>query len=192
MPRPANKPKQPGSSILGTARPRIPAWLFALLLALLTIALYWPATGYDFISVDDPENFSENTVIQSGLSWQNTVWAFSTTHNSRGDSSWYPFTWLSFMLDASLFGKGPQGPHLTNLLLHAINGVLVFWLLWRATRAYWRSALVAALFALHPLRVQTVAWIADRRDLLPACFGILSLIFYALYAQKTGDGRRRV
>ncbi len=124
-----------------------------LLLAVITFAVYWPVTGFDFINCDDPESFSANPRVLAGLNWNNVVWAFTTDYNI----SWYPLTWLSWMLDVTLFGKGAGGPHFTNLLLHVANTVLLFLLLRRLTGAHWRSALVAGLFALHPLRVESVA-----------------------------------
>ncbi len=157
-------------------------FFIGLLLALVTFAVYWPVMGYDFINVDDPENISANPRVQAGLNWNNVVWAFSTDYNI----SWYPLTWLSFMLDVTLFGKGAGGPHFMNLLFHTANTVLLFVLLRRLTGAHWRSALVAGLFALHPLRVESVAWVADRRDLLSSFFWLLTLIFYASYAERTG------
>ena len=150
-----------------------------LLLVAVTLAVYWPVMRYDFINYDDPDYFTANTHVQTGLTLPNMVWAFST----RRTTNWHPLTWLSLMLDAELFGKGPVGPHFTNLLLHAANTVLLFLLLRRLTAANWRSALVAALFALHPLHVESVAWISERKDVLSTFLGLLTLLFYAGYAQ---------
>jgi len=150
-----------------------------LLLVAVTLAVYWPVMRYDFINYDDPDYFTANTYVQTGLTLPNMVWAFST----RRTTNWHPLTWLSLMLDAELFGKGPVGPHFTNLLLHAANTVLLFLLLQRLTAANWRSALVAALFALHPLHVESVAWISERKDVLSTFLGLLTLLFYAGYAQ---------
>jgi tetratricopeptide (TPR) repeat protein len=156
-----------------------------LLLVAVTLAVYWPVMRYDFVNYDDPDYFTANTHVQTGLTLPNMVWAFST----RKTANWHPLTWLSLMLDAELFDKGPFGPHFTNLLLHAANTVLLFLLLQRLTAANWRSALVAALFALHPLHVESVAWISERKDVLSTFFGLLALLFYAGYAQGvTGDG----
>src|ERR1017187_2043584 len=123
-----------------------------LLLVAVTLAVYWPVTSYDFLNYDDPAYFSSNPHVQAGLTSDNVVWAFCTGYASN----WHPLTWLSLMLDAEFFGKGPAGPHFTNLVFHAVNAVLLFLLLWRLTAATWRSAFVAALFALHPLHVESV------------------------------------
>ena len=105
-------------------------------------------------------------------------------------ANWHPVTWLSHMLDCQLFGLKPWGHHLTSVLLHALNAVLVFALLRQMTGATWRSLLVAALFAVHPLRVESVAWVAERKDVLSGCFGLLALIFYARYARKRSEVRK--
>ncbi len=151
--------------------------LIALFLGLAAIAIYWPVVGFDFTNYDDSEYFSENRHVLAGLNWESLKWALRTTDNA----SWYPVTWLSFLLDATLFGKGPRGPHLVNLLLHAANVALLFLLWRRLTGAKWKSALVAGLFALHPLQVEVVAWISERKGLLSAFFGLLSLWAYGRY-----------
>src|ERR1035438_3749834 len=113
----------------------LPVWLIATLLALAVVALYWPATRYDFVNYDDPAYFSENAKVLRDLTWHSLPWAFQTTL----DASWYPVSWLSFMLDAQLFGRGPAGPHLMNVLFHAANGVLLFLLWERLAGSLWRS-----------------------------------------------------
>ena len=160
-----------------------------LLLALVTLVVYWPVVHCGFLSLDDPYYFADNPHILSGLKGSNIVWAFTTGYVSN----WHPLTWLSLMLDAQLFGPGPAGPHFTNLLFHLANTFLLFLLLRRlmsfrpdqnveaATR---RSAVIAALFALHPLHVESVAWVAERKDVLSAFFGLLSLWAYVRYVQK--------
>ena len=155
-------------------------WLMALLLALATLALYWPATSFDFINYDDPTFVTANAHVQGGLSWEGVKWAFGL----NGGDYWHPLTWLSLMLDASLFGQRAGGFHFTNVAFHAVNGALLFLLLRMLTGAVWRSVVVAALFALHPLRVESVAWVAERKDVLSGCFGLLALICYARYAQR--------
>jgi protein O-mannosyl-transferase len=166
--------------------------VICLLLAAVTLAVWWPVVHCDFLNYDDPDYFTSNPHVLTGLKWGNGVWAFTTGHASN----WHPLTWLSLMLDAELFGKGPAGPHFTNLLFHAANTVLVFLLLRRLTclresasasqaAATWRSALVAALFALHPLHVESVAWVSERKDVLSAFFGLLSLLFYARYVPES-------
>lgn len=161
------------------ARALPPAAWVCLVLAAVVLVVFWPAVGCDFTNFDDPAYFSENPHVLGGLSWLNVKWALRATDNC----SWYPVTWLSFLLDATLFGKGPAGPHFTNLLLHTTNGVLLFLLLRRLTGAQWKSAFVAALFALHPLRVESVAWIAERKGVLSTFFALLALWAYALFAE---------
>ena len=161
--------------------PRFPAWLLAAFLALATIALYWPVTRHDFINYDDDLYVTANVHVQNGLTLENLKWAFS--HVVLGN--WHPVTVLSHMLDCRLFGLQPWGHHLTSLLLHALNTALVFLLLRTLTGAVWRSLLVAALFGWHPLRVESVAWVAERKDVLSAGFGFLSLLCYARYARGT-------
>src|ERR1035441_8737985 len=160
-------------------KPRFRVWLIAGLLALVTMALYWPVTGYDFVNYDDRDFVTSNVHLQGGLNWEAVKWAFQPNQIDY----WHPLTWLSLMLDASLFGQKAAGFHFTNVALHAANGALLFFLLRMLTGAYWRSAVVAALFALHPLRVESVAWVTERKDVLSGCFGLLSLIAYVRYAK---------
>jgi protein O-mannosyl-transferase len=162
-----------------------PLWSLAVLLALITTAVYWPVRGYGFLNLDDPAFVADNSHVQGGLTWEGIKWAFQLTQDQV--DYWHPLTWLSLMLDASLFGPSASGFHLTNVVLHAANSVLVLLLLRLLTGAVWRSAIVAALFALHPLRVESVAWVTERKDVLSAFFGLLSLLFYVRYAQ----GRRQ-
>jgi tetratricopeptide (TPR) repeat protein len=162
------------------ARLRYLVWLLAALLVLGTIALYWPATRCGFISFDDDLYVTANAHVQNGLTWENLKWAFF----NPVASNWHPLTMLSHMLDCQFYGLNPWGHHLTNVLLHALNGALVFVLLQQLTEAMWRSLLVAALFAVHPLRVESVVWVAERKDVLSGFFGLLTLIFYARYARK--------
>jgi Flp pilus assembly protein TadD len=160
--------------------------IVCLLLAALTLAVYWPVVHCDFLNYDDPDYFTANPHVQTGFTWANVTWAFTTGHAGN----WHPLTWLSLMLDAELSGRGPAGPHFTNLLFHTANTILLFLLLRSLTGTVWRSALVAALFALHPLHVESVAWVAERKDVLSAFFGLLSLWAYAVHAQSlTGDKR---
>jgi Tfp pilus assembly protein PilF len=151
-----------------------PIWLCLLLVA-VTLAIYWPVVRCDFVDYDDPDYFSANTHVLAGLTASNVVWAFCTGHTGN----WHPLTWLSLMLDGEWFGPGPAGPHFTNLSFHLANTVLLFLLFRRLTAANWRSALVAALFALHPLHVESVAWISERKDVLCTGFGLLALLCYA-------------
>ncbi len=169
------------------ARPLLPVWLMAVLLALVTLALYWPAKRYDFVNIDDDIYIASNLHVQGGLNWQAVKWAFQL----YGGDYWHPLTWLSLMLDASLFGQAAGGFHFTNVAFHAANTVLLFLLLRLLTGALWRSVVVAALFALHPLRVESVAWVTERKDVLSTFFGFLSLLFYVRYAQKRSRVERR-
>ena len=169
-----------GAPALAAARPHIPAWHLAASLALGTIALYWPATHHDFVNYDDNLYVTANAHVQSGITPESVKWAFSTPVAAN----WHPLTVLSHMLDCQLFGLNPWGHHLTNVLFHSLNAALVFVLLLRLTNATWRSLLVAALFAVHPLHVESVAWVSERKDVLSGFFGLLTLIFYARYAQR--------
>jgi len=180
---PMNLPEQPDRSGLGiklTGTLASPVCL-CLLLAAVTLAVYWPVIHGDFVNYDDTDYFTSNTRVLAGLTPGNVAWAFTTGHTSN----WHPLTWLSLMLDVDLFGWGPAGPHLTNLAFHLANTVLLFLLLRRLTRTTWRSVFVAALFALHPLHVESVAWISERKDVLSTFFGLLMLIAYARYVEKS-------
>jgi len=161
------------------ARPRLPGWLMAVLLVLVTMVLYWPATRCDFIGFDDDLYVTSNVYVQGGLTLDSIRWACL----NPVCCNWHPLTVWSHMLDCQLFGLNPWGHHLTNVLLHALNAGLVFALLQQMTGARWRSLLVAALFAIHPLRVESVAWVSERKDVLSGFFGLLVLIAYARYAK---------
>ena len=156
-------------------------WLPALLLALAVIALYWPAARFDFINFDDPLYVADNDHVKQGLTWDGLRWAFTAFYASN----WHPLTWLSHMADCQFFGAHPGAHHLVNVLFHAANTGLLFALLRNLTGARWRSALVAGLFALHPLHVESVAWISERKDVLSTFFGLLCLMAYARYVGKS-------
>ena len=156
--------------------------LFCALLSAATLAVYWPVLHHDFVNYDDDCYVVQNRQINAGLTWQGLAWAFGRLH---GDGTyWHPLTWVSHMVDCQLFGLKPAGHHLANLLFHALNSILVFLLFKRLTQAFWRSALLAALFALHPLQVDTVAWVAERKNLLSALFFFLTLWAYSRYAER--------
>lgn len=161
------------------ARVAVHPVLACALLALITLALYWPVQGYDFISLDDGDYVSANAHVQAGLTRDGVAWAFGIgrAHN------WHPLTWLSHMLDVQLFGVGAAPAHLVNVLFHIANTLLLFLLLRGATGAHWRSAFVAALFAWHPLHVESVAWISERKDVLSTLFWLLALWAYGRYAR---------
>src|SRR5215472_13850814 len=155
----------------------------ALLLAAITLLVYWPVSSQDYIPYDDPDYITTNPPVLAGLSWQGIKWAFTTGHASN----WHPLTWLSVMLDVELFGPNASAQHIVNLLFHVANTVLLFWVLRRLTGTLWRSATVAAFFALHPLHVESVAWISERKDVLSAIFFFLTLGAYAQYVRVTND-----
>lgn len=154
---------------------QVSPWI-CILLSFVTLAVFWPVFKADLLAFDDP--IYVNAHVVQGLSWKNIVWAFTNVDAGF----WHPLTWLSLMLDADLSGTSPGGYHATSLMLHIANAVLVFLLFQRLTDSLWPSAWVAALFALHPLHVETVAWVADRKDLLATLFFLLTLLAYAQYA----------
>ncbi len=173
-----------GSSDISTNRTKL-NWALAILLALATFAVYSRTLGNPFLAFDDPGYVAENLHVQQGLSAATLRWAITST----AEANWHPLTWLSHALDCQLFGLHPAGHHLTSVLFHLLNVVLVFWLLLRVTGATWRSGLVAALFALHPINVESVAWIAERKNLLCMFFFLLTLGAYGWYARKPGVSR---
>ncbi len=155
--------------------------VLCLLLVAATLAFYNPIVHNHFIDFDDSPYILQNSPVQSGLTWSAVKWSFTTFHAGF----WHPLTWLSHALDCQLFGLNPVGHHYTNLLLHAANAVLLFLLLRQATGSTWRSLAVAALFALHPLNVESVAWSAERKNVLSTLFFFLALHAYDRYA-RTG------
>jgi len=162
--------------------------VLSLLLVVATLALYYPVHRYPFINYDDRDYVYENPQVKSGLSWTTVQWAFTTSHASN----WHPVTWLSHALDCQLFGLKPAGPHDVNVLFHALNAVLLFWVLLRATGFAGRSFMVAALFALHPINVESVAWVAERKNVLSMMFFLLALGAYGWYASRPRLGRYAV
>jgi tetratricopeptide (TPR) repeat protein len=151
-----------------------------VVLAAITLAVFWQVNQYDFIKLDDNIYVTDNFRIKSGISLEGIRWAFSTTYAQF----WHPLTWLSLMFDYQLFGLNAGGYHMTNLILHILSTLLLFWLFNRMTGALWKSAFVAALFALHPLHVESVAWISERKDVLSAFFWMLTLCLYVYYTEK--------
>jgi len=147
--------------------------------------LYGPTLGHGFVNLDDDAYVVENAALAEGLTWDAVVWSFTAFHSAN----WHPLTWLSHALDVSLFGFHPGGHHLTNTVLHGLNVVLVFLLLLRLAGRAGPAFVVAALFAWHPLHVESVAWISERKDLLSVFFGLLCLAAYVRYAEKPGWGR---
>ena len=151
-----------------------------LVLTVVTFAVFWQVNQYDFINFDDSMYVTENRHIQSGITLDGFRWAFST----KDTGLWNPLVWLSLMFDYQLHGLNAGGYHLTNLILHIMSALLLFWLFARMTGAIWKSAFVAALFALHPLHVESVAWIAERKDVLSGFFWMLTLCLYVYYTEK--------
>ncbi len=159
--------------------------LIGLLLALGTIALYYPALENGFVNYDDPAYVTSNWQVQQGLTVRSVAWAFTSTT----EANWHPLTWISHMLDVRLFGLRPAGHHAQSVLWHAFNVVLLFLLLAKATGFVGRSALVAALFAVHPLNVESVAWVAERKTVLCTFFLLLALGAYGWYVKRPRASR---
>ncbi len=155
-------------------------FIICIILAALTFAVYWQVNQFDFVNIDDNIYIIENSHIKSDLSKDAFLWAITTKY---GDL-WNPLVWLSFMVDYQLYGLHAGGYHVTNLILHILSTLLLFWLFCRMTGALWKSAFVAAFFALHPLHVESVAWVSERKDVLSAFFWMLTLCFYVYYTEK--------
>src|SRR6266404_4402165 len=155
------------------------------LLAGFTFALYFVVGSHEFTALDDTDYVTENPDVMAGLSWGGVGWAFTHTFSSN----WHPLTSLSHMLDCQLFGLNAGAHHLESVGFHIANTLLLLLFLTRVTKAFWRSALVAALFALHPVHVESVAWISERKDVLSTFFFMLTLLSYAAYV-SSADGRR--
>ena len=162
--------------------------LICLILALLTIAVYLPVRNHDFVRYDDDAYVTDNRNVQSGLTLDNVKWAFTTGHASN----WHPLTWLSLMLDCSIFGFKSGPMHIVNVLFHIANTLLLFIVFARMTKALWPSAFIAALFALHPLHVESVAWVAERKDVLSTLFWLLTMLNYVRYTERPSIGRYAV
>ena len=154
--------------------------LLGALLVLATLLLYGQVTHHEFLLFDDSQYVTRNIHVSTGLNFGNVAWAFTTFH----EANWHPLTWLSHMADCQLFGLNSGAHHLVNVALHAANVLLLFWLLQRSTGAVWRSFFVAALFAVHPLNVETVAWVAQRKSLLCTLFSLLTIAAYGWYARR--------
>jgi len=160
--------------------PRQASVVIHLMLAFVTAALYAPVAHFSFIDFDDDEYVADNPVTQAGLTWQGLQWAFNGIHVGN----WHPLSWLSHMADCQLFGLNAGAHHLVNIAFHIANTLLLFALLRGLTGAMWRSAFVAALFAWHPLHVESVAWVAERKDVLSTFFWLLTILAYVRYVQK--------
>jgi Tfp pilus assembly protein PilF len=159
--------------------------LICLALAILTIITFWSLKDCGFINFDDTVYVYENAYVQSGLNWNSIIQAFSSELVELS-GHWHPVTWLSLMLDYQIFGLNPQGYHLMNLLFHVINTILLFLIFHRMTEKLWPSAFVACLFAIHPLHVESVAWITERKDVLSTFFFMLTMGAYSYYVEHRG------
>ena len=144
------------------------------------LAVFGRTVGYEFVNYDDDDYVYNNPHVSGGLTWDNVTWAFVSSHAAN----WHPLTWISHMLDCQLYGQRASGHHLTNVLLHAATVILLLLVLRRMTGAFWPSACVATLFAIHPLRVESVAWVAERKDLLCGLFFVLLLAAYTAYTAR--------
>jgi len=153
-----------------------------LFVSLAVLTIFWQVRNHAFIHLDDDEYITENIHVHTGLRWDNITWAFTSTHAAN----WHPLTWLSHMLDCQLFDLNPKGHHLTSVFFHLVNSLLLFLILRWMTGTLWRSGFVAALFALHPLHVESVAWVAERKDVLSTLFWMLTLWAYLVYTKRPG------
>lgn len=156
-----------------------------LILITAVLLVYWQVGDHEFINYDDNVYITDNAQVQEGLTSKGIIWAFTTSHTGN----WHPLTWMSHMLDCELYGLNPWGHHLTNVLIHLANTILLFLGLRWMTGAIWRSGLVAALFALHPLHVESVAWVAERKDVLSTFFWMLTMLAYVHYVNRPGGKR---
>ena len=184
MPKPRAKPPVPPQKSPALAGARLDLLIYLALL-LATFAVYAQVRDFDFVNYDDVDFIRDNLNVRQGLTAQGLEWALT----SRDNGNWVPLTWVSHMLDFQFFGPDSGWHHLHNVLLHALAAVMLCIFLQRATGTRWRSALTAFLFALHPLHVQSVAWVAERKDVLSACFWFLTLWLYVRYAERPGTGR---
>jgi protein O-mannosyl-transferase len=180
IPDPAKNPASPG------AMDRQTIVMLALALAVVVIALFLPALRNGFVNYDDPDYITHNVHVLQGLNWENIKWAFGTDNPA---ANWHPLTWISHMLDVQIFGLNPWGHHLINILMMAADVVLLFLFLVQATQKLWPSAAVAAIFAVHPLNVESVAWAAERKQELSLLFMFLTLIAYLWYVKRPGLAR---
>lgn len=160
-------------------------WLVPALVVLATLAAFWPVLQNGFVNYDDPDYVTSNSMVRSGLTWPGVRWALTTGHAAN----WHPVTWLSHMADVSLFGVNPAAHHAVSLLIHSVDALLLFFLLRNLTGATGRSGFVAALFAVHPAHVESVAWISERKDVLSTAFWLLTMVAYVAWVRRRGAGR---
>ncbi len=159
--------------------------VICIALSITTTAVFWQVRNHEFISFDDNDYVTENRYVQAGITLKGVIWAISEPHAHN----WHPLTWLSHMSDCQLFGLKPGRHHLVNLFFHVANSLLLFLILHRMTRGLWQSAFVAGLFALHPLHVESVAWVAERKDVLSTFFWMLTMGAYVYYVERPGYKR---
>lgn len=167
-----------------TSRPRVPTALACAVLFVGTVLLFSRALSSDFVILDDPVYVTDNPQVRSGLSWHGLAWAFTAP-----SANWHPLTWLSHMLDWQVYGPAPWGHHLTSVLWHALNAALAFLVFRRLGGGFWLSSLAAAVFAWHPLRAESVAWIAERKDVMSGCFFLLTILAYTRYVERRRTGQ---
>ena len=152
----------------------------AAAVAIAVLLVFAPVRHNEFLNWDDQSYVTQNDHVRGGVTWDGIVWAFTSSHSAN----WHPLTWISHMLDCQLYNLQPGGHHITNVLIHSINAAVLFLLLWMLTHSTGRSVLVAVLFAFHPLRVESVAWLSERKDVLSLFFGLLALVAYARFTQS--------
>lgn len=186
LPEPEVTPRH-RAGLFGSLLKRNLLWGVAFILIAVTIAAYYPVHHFPFISINDGDYVTDNIRIQQ-VNWETVRWSFTTFHAAN----WHPLTWLSHAVDVQLFALNPGGHHDSNLLLHLLNVLLLFWIMWRATDKLGRSFMVAALFALHPINVESVAWVAERKNLLSMFFLLLALGAYRWYASNPRIGRYNI
>src|SRR5689334_6345416 len=158
---------------------------YSAILVAITIFVYAPVRHYPFVNYDDQEYIYQNPEVTNGLTWHGLKWAFT----SGMSANWHPVTWLSHMLDVQLFVANAGAHHLTNVFFHVASTILLFWLLLQTTGKPGPSSFVAALFAVHPLHVESVAWLSERKDVLSTFFGLLTIWAYVRYVRRPGRAR---
>jgi len=163
-------------------------FFISIVLVAMTFAAYEPIRHNDFVRLDDYVYVAENPNVTGGITLKSVIWAFTKTHTAN----WHPLTWLSHMLDCEIYGLNPLGHHITNVLIHTANTLLLLFLLFKMTGALWRSAFVAAAFSLHPIHVESVAWLAERKDVLSGLFWILTILAYLHYAKRPNIKRNAI
>src|SRR2546423_2645043 len=173
------------TSIVVFSSPGKRAFVLSLALILLTVLAYLPVRNNAFINFDDNQYITGNAQVKAGLSWETATWAF-TTYDA---ANWHPLTWLSHALDYQLFGLNPAGHHFVSVLLHGLNAVLLFFVLQSLTGFTWRSLMMATVFAVHPLNVESVAWAAERKTVLSMLFFLLAIWAYCRYVRQPSIAR---